>query len=75
MNKITLVYLLISIELFSSLLIEPNSRKEDTDRWKEEHNTTLYTSIILDTKDIQCCLVDMRMIIDDQTVAVCNVKH
>lgn len=55
MSKIILVYLLISIELFSSLLIEPNSRKEDTDRCKDEQNTTFSTSIKLDTKDIQCC--------------------
>lgn len=74
MNKITLVYLLISIELFSSLLIEPNSRKEDTDLCKAEQNTTLCTSIILDTKDIQCCSVDMRMIIADQTIGGVQCK-
>jgi len=74
MSKITIVYLLISIELFTSLLIEPNSRKEDTNLCKAEKDTTLCTSILLDTKDIQCCSVDMKMIIENQTFGSTECK-
>ena len=57
MNKFKILCFILLIEIFSSLLLEPNfgSTKKDFSKCKNHTDTKQCSSVIFDTKNFQCC--------------------